>query len=89
LEAEPVNFWLLGTIGLVSIIGLWMYGDELVPIGEALYSIPPTNAWDRIEVNSNVTYVERGDNYTEAISYSDTLKLVSDGSINITIGRIP
>jgi len=79
----------MGTISLVALVGLWMWGDQLVPIVDALYSIPPTNAWNEIEVGSPVNFTAGTGNVSTATSYTDKLYLLSDGSINITVGTFP
>ena len=73
--------------GLVlSSIGIITY---LPNIAEAIYSIPPTNAWDLIISDDNATFVDQGETNVTAISYRDTLYLISDGSINITMVPYP
>ena len=72
---------------LVGIAIGTFFGFLVAPqIALALYSIPPTNAWRTIAVDYNSTEPEQGDTSVNAISYRDTLYLISDGSIlfNIT-----
>jgi len=84
MDKTSLSLTALGVI-IVSVI---IMPDEALDIAEALYSIPPTPAWDRIEVNSDANYTLTIQNFTEAVSYTDTLNIVSDGSLNISIGRI-
>ena len=77
----------------VLIIGVLIgivFGVALGPqISEALYSIPPTNAWQTIGIDNNVVFPNSSDPTISAISYRDTLYLVSDGSILINITSYP
>lgn len=67
------------------VIGL-AFGPQ---ISEALYSIPPTTAWNTIISNDNATFADNGETNVTAVSYRDTLYLISDGSINITMVPYP
>ena len=58
-------------------------------LAEALYSIPPTNAWQTIIVNSTANYSSTGDTIINATSYKDTIYLLSDGSIGFNITTYP
>ena len=66
----------------IVIIGIITYYPMLA---EALYAIPPTLAWRTIGVDSNATYPSTSDINITAISYADTLYLISDGSIGFNI----
>ena len=70
-------------LGLVAGIS---FGPQFV---DAIYSIPPTNAWQTIFINSNATYSSTGDTNITAISYKDELYLLSDGSIGFNITTYP
>lgn len=78
-------FYLFLGIAVGVILGLG-FGPQ---ISEALYSIPPTNAWQTIFINDNVTIPTNNNTSLNATSYRDIMYLVSDGSINITIGTYP
>ena len=71
------------------LIGL-VFGVAAGPrISEALYSIPPTSAWQTIFINSNATYSSTGDTSINATSYNDEIWLLSDGSIGFNITTYP
>ena len=78
-------------LGLCTGIGIAAISiiTYLPEIAEAVYSIPPTNAWQAIVINSNATYTTTGDTYINATSYRDILNLISDGSIDINITTFP
>ena len=78
--------FIIGVCTGMAILGIITY---LPSIAEAIYSIPPTNAWQTIGVDSNATFSTLNETNVTAISYRDTLYLISDGSINITIGNYP
>ena len=59
------------------------------PVAEALYAIPPTNAWQHVRINSNATYSSTGDTILNATSYDDYVYLLSDGSIGFNITTYP
>lgn len=70
------------------IIGV-IVGVALAPkISEAIYSIPPTNAWDQILFRYGNWTVTNIDNIN-ATSYSDNLYLISDGSILFNVTTFP
>lgn len=73
-------------LGIGIIAGAVLFHTEL---SEALYSIPPTNAWRTIGVDSNATWSATSDENVTAVSYSDTLYLISDGSIGFNITSYP
>lgn len=54
-------------------------------ISEAIYSIPPTDAWRTIGVSNEAVFPIDSQPTVNATSYRDTLYLVSDGSILINI----
>lgn len=58
-------------------------------ISEAIYSIPPTDAFAGFRINDNATYTLSADQGLNASSYKDIPWLLSDGSINIEIGVAP
>lgn len=70
-------------IGMMLVVGIAF----LFPVSEQ--AIPPTPAWNRIEVSSNATYIISSQNFTEAVSYADNRFIISDGSLNISMGIIP
>ena len=78
--------FVIGVCTGMAILGIITY---LPNIAEAIYSIPPTNAWQTIIIDDNATIPTVNNTNITAISYRDTLYLVSDGSINITIGVYP
>jgi len=57
-------------------------------IAEALYSIPPTQAWRTITPLNNQVITNDTDGSVSAINYRDTLIIATDGSINITIAQL-
>ena len=78
--------FIIGVCTGMAILGIITYFPT---IAEAIYSVPPTNAWQTIVVDSNSTIASLNQTNITAISYKDTLFLVSDGSINITLGVYP
>jgi len=78
--------FLVGVCTGMAILGIVTYFPT---IAEALYSIPPTNAWQTIVIDQNVTLSDSGLLNISAITYRDTLYLVSDGSIGINITAYP
>lgn len=73
-------------IGIISVLVL------TTPISEAglLDSgfIPPTPAWDQIRLTYD-TWVSTGEDHVNATTYTDTLILISDGSILFNITTYP
>ena len=78
--------FILGVCTGMALLGIVTYFPS---IAEAIYSVPPTNAWQTIIVDSNSTIASLNQTTVNAISYRDILYLVSDGSINITLGIYP
>ena len=78
--------FIIGVCTGMAILGIITYFPS---IAEALYSIPPTNAWQTIIIDNNVTLSDSGLTNITAITYRDTLFLVSDGSIGINITTYP
>ena len=78
--------FIIGVCTGMAILGIITY---LPSIAEAIYSIPPTNAWQTIFIDDNVTIPTTNDTGLNATSYRDIMFLVSDGSINITLGIYP
>ena len=78
--------FIIGVCTGMAILGIITY---LPSIAEAIYSIPPTNAWQTIIIDDNVTIPTVNSTIFNATSYRDTMYLVSDGSINITLGIYP
>ena len=78
--------FIIGVCTGMAILGIITYYPT---IAEALYSIPPTNAWQTIVIDNNVTLPDSGLINISAITYRDTLYLVSDGSIGINITTYP
>lgn len=76
----------------VLIIGVILgiiVGVALGPrLSEAIYSIPPTDAWDQIIFRYDNWTVTNIDNIN-ATSYSDNLYLISDGSILFNVTTYP
>ena len=74
---------------LVGLIIGVVIGMALGPrISNAIYSIPPTNAWDQILFRYSNWTVTNIDNIN-ATSYSDNLYLISDGSILFNVTTYP
>ena len=74
------------TVGLIlGVIAGVVLGPK---ISEAIYSIPPTNAWDQINFRYQNWTVTNIDNIN-ATSYSDNLYLISDGSILFNVTTYP
>lgn len=57
-------------------------------IAEAIYSIPPTDAWDQIIFKYDTWTVTNEDNIN-ATGYTDDLYLISDGSILFNVTTYP
>ena len=77
--------FLIGVFTGMAILGIVTY---LPSIAEALYSIPPTNAWDQIIFRYDNWTVTNIDNIN-ATSYTDNLYLISDGSILFNVTTYP
>jgi len=76
----------IGVLTGMAILGIITYFPT---IAEAIYSVPPTNAWQMIIIDDNVTIPTINATKLNATSYKDIMYLVSDGSINITLGVYP
>ena len=74
-------------IGIIIgvVIGLG-FGPQ---ISEALYSIPPTNAWRTIGIANDVNMTNSTTSSISAISYRDTFYLLADDSIILNITTYP
>ena len=70
----------------MAILGIITYFPT---IAEAIYSVPPTNAWQTIVVDSNATLATLNQTNVTAISYRDNYTLVADDSILLSIVRVP
>jgi len=77
--------FILGVCTGIAIISIITYYPTLA---EALYSIPPTDAWDQIEVVYD-NWVSTGTLKINATGYTDDLILISDGSILFNITSYP
>ena len=77
--------FIFGVCTGMAILGIITY---LPNIAEALYSIPPTDAWDEIEVVYD-NWVSTGTFKINATGYTDDLILISDGSILFNITTYP
>lgn len=62
--------------------------NYLPDVAEAVYSIPPTQAWRSINIDNNATFTPNANASVQAINYRDTLFLVTDGSIILNITEI-
>ena len=77
--------FIIGVCTGIAILGMVTYFPT---IAEALYSIPPTDAWDQIIFRYGNWTVTNDDNIN-ATSYSDNLYLISDGSILFNVTKYP
>lgn len=78
-------FYVFLGIAVGIIIGLG-FGPQ---ISEALYSIPPTEAFKSVSIANNVTYTPSFETNVTAINYRDNYWLVTDGSILLNITTYP
>ncbi len=62
-----------------------MMPNEVLMVADALYAIPPTPAWQTIIIDNNQTVPTNSEISIQARNSSDTLAIVSDGSILINI----
>ena len=77
--------FIIGVCTGMAILGIITYFPT---IAEALYSIPPTRAWDQISITYD-NWTSTGDFNINATSYTDNLILISDGSILFNITTYP
>ena len=77
--------WLMVGIGTVLLI----FQGELVQLAEALYAIPPTPSWTTIGIANNVTVSNSTQTSIQAVNYTDTFRLITDGSILLNITTYP
>lgn len=71
---------------LVIVIGsIMIMPNEVLIVANAIYSIPPTPAWQNIGIANNQTYTTNNEGFIHANNSSDTFFFASDGSINISI----
>ena len=77
--------WLFIGVGIGSIL----FQGELIQLSDAIYSIPPTPAFKTFEGINNNTAPLTGVLKLNATSSTDTLFLISDGSININLTVFP
>lgn len=63
--------------------------NEVLMVADAIYSIPPTPAWQTIGIANNATIPNSTQSVFHAQNYTDSFYLVSDGSININLTTYP
>lgn len=79
------SFWYGWIIGISVVIGI----AAVLPFTDALYSVPPTQAWRTIEINNTATWPNSTQNTVTALNYRDTLYIVTDGSILLNVTSTP
>ena len=76
---------LLLTGVVVVVVSAFIMPEEFLGLANALYSIPPTNAWQTIEINNSAVWPNASQNEVSAVTYKDKLYLLTDGSILLNI----
>lgn len=71
-------FWLFVGVG----IGAILFQGELNQVVEALYSIPPTPAFETIHIIENDTLPYTAVTNINASVFNDDFRFISDGSIS-------
>ena len=73
-------------------IGKYLYQSapqKISQTADALYAIPPTPSWTTIGIANNITVSDSTQTTIEAASYTDTFRLLTDGSIILNITTYP
>ena len=78
--------FIFGVCTGMAILGIITYFPT---IAEAIYSIPPTNAWQTIGIANDVNMTNSTTSSISAISYRDTFYLLADDSIILNITTYP
>jgi len=78
--------FIFGVCTGMAILGIITY---LPNIAEALYSIPPTNAWQTIGIANDINMTNSTTSSISAISYRDTFYFLADDSIILNITTYP
>lgn len=78
--------FIIGFCTGIAIISIITYFPT---IAEALYSVPPTNAYRIIGIANDVNMTNSTTSSISAISYRDTFYLLADDSIVLNITRYP
>ena len=78
--------FIIGVCTGMAILGIITY---LPSIAEAIYSIPPTNAWQTIGIVNNVNMTNSTTTSISAVSYRDNFYILADDSIILNITTYP
>jgi len=73
-------------------IGKYLYEsapEKISQTADAIYAIPPTPSWTTIGIANNVTVSNSTLTSIVAANYSDTFRLITDGSILLNITTYP
>lgn len=78
--------FIIGFCTGIAIISIITYFPT---IAEAIYSVPPTNAYQTIGIANDVNMTNSSTTSISAISYRDTFYLLADDSIILNITTYP
>ena len=83
---DKLNFF--GILAIIFVAGTFII-EYHTNIADALYSIPPTEAFKSVSIANNVTYTPSFETNVTAINYRDNFWLVTDGSVLLNITTYP